>query len=84
MVSAIIQMKQKTILNDDICELVSNNIGKIDFLTYLRSLSWNNSIKLIRMVKLEMQDSDFDIMLYWLNTKASNVHTLVVSNNELT
>lgn len=84
MVSSIIRMKQKTILNEDICELVSKNIGTVDFLTYLRCLPWKDSIKVIRMVKVEMKDSEFDVLLYWLSVKARSVHTLVVSNNELT
>ena len=84
MVSAILQAKEKTILNENLCELASWNIGKIDFLTYLKSLKeHSSSIKVLKMPKVEMTDADFDVLLHWINTTGHNINVLVVTNNSL-
>lgn len=52
---------------------------------YLKSLDheWKNSISLIRFVKVNMHDYEFDTFLNWFKDKPF-VHILVVTNNFFT
>ena len=71
-----------TTVGSNFIELVNHPLEAVDFRWYLELQNWSQKVEILKFVKCNLQDEQFNTLLNFVLRNAS-VHTLVVSNNQL-
>jgi len=70
----------QTTVHDNIMELINYSLHDVDLGLFLSSFNWNK-LEILKLVKTGLSDNQLNTLLnHVLNSK---VHTLVLSNNNL-
>lgn len=66
----LVELKKKTVLTEKLFELINCNLAKANTSAFLSFINPHSSIEIVRLVKTNLKDSDFDQLLHWLKDKA--------------
>lgn len=72
-----------TTVGSNFIELVNHPLEAVDFRCYLELQHWSSRVEILKFVKCGLQDEQLNVLLNFVLRNAG-VHTLVVSNNQLT